>query len=60
MNPELARLAIQFLARVDLKGSEAPAMTAVMQALDALAAQPQQQAQPQPPTRLREVTDAAE
>jgi len=33
MTPELAQLAAQFLARVDLKGNEAPAMVAVMQAL---------------------------
>ncbi len=33
MTPELANIALQFLARVDLKGSEAQAMSAVQQSL---------------------------
>jgi hypothetical protein len=40
MNPKLADLTLQFLLRVDCKGSEAPAMAACIQALQT-AANPQ-------------------
>lgn len=42
MSPELARLALTFLARTQIQGSEAPAMMQVVQAL-------QMVAMPQPP-----------
>ncbi len=37
MTAELAKFALQFLARVELKGAEAPALMAVVQALEDLA-----------------------
>lgn len=40
MTPELIRVALQFLARVDLKGAEAPAFMAVIKALEDLANSP--------------------
>ena len=38
MTPELANAALQFLSRVDLKGTEAFALVEVVKALQALAA----------------------
>lgn len=40
MSPELARLALTFLARTQIQGSEAPAMMQVMQALQMVAMPP--------------------
>ena len=37
MNPEIARNAMILLARVDIKGGEAPVFMQVMQALQAIA-----------------------
>lgn len=37
MKPELIQAALQFLARVELRGSEAPALMAVVKALEDLA-----------------------
>jgi hypothetical protein len=49
MTPETARLALQFLARVDLKGGEAPALMAVLTALEADANPPPPPATKGPP-----------
>ncbi len=40
MTPELARVALVFLARVDLKGAEAPALVQLAEALDKIANPP--------------------
>ena len=40
MRPDLAQAAMQFIARVDLKVQEIPALQQVMQALEAEAKQP--------------------
>ena len=40
MTPELARVALVFLARVDLKGAEAPALVQLAEALDRIANPP--------------------
>ena len=40
MRPDLAQAAMQFIARVDLKVQEIPAIQQVMQALEAEAKQP--------------------
>lgn len=40
MNQEVARIALQFLARVDLKGAEAPALMQVLAALEQIANSP--------------------
>lgn len=37
MSPEIARIAIQFMQRLELRGNEVPAFVAVMQELDRLA-----------------------
>jgi len=37
MTPEIAAIALQFLARVDLKGGEAPALMRVVAALERIA-----------------------
>ncbi len=40
MTPEIARAALVFLARVDLKGAEAPMLVQVAEALDKFANSP--------------------
>lgn len=40
MTPEIARLALQFLARTPLKGEETPAFLAVVKALEPLTVVP--------------------
>lgn len=45
MNPEIASIALQFIARVDLKGNEAPAMMRVIMALEQIANPPKNVAQ---------------
>jgi len=47
MTPELATVALAFLSRVDLKGSEAPALMQVVEALKAIV-QPPSGAEPLP------------
>lgn len=47
MDPKIGQLALDFLARVDLKGSEAPAFMACVEAIKA-AAQPMPEADPGP------------
>ena len=48
MTPELARLALVFLARVDIKGAEAPALVQLAETLDKIA---------NPPRSIPDVSD---
>lgn len=49
MTPELAKAALVFLGRADLKGGEAPTMMAVLHALDAIANPKPEQQKPAKP-----------